>query len=112
MVGLLSCLLSPVAWTHHYVYLLPLLALLLRERRYVWTALLSYQWAFDWAERESGHLGQGGVSGALWQLLGDEFAISATVVVLAYAVAELRAVRRASVGSPAAAPGVRVPVRT
>lgn len=91
VVGLLSCLLSPVAWTHHYVYLLPLLAWLLRESRYVLTGLLALLWSFDWAAHQLRHAGQGGVSGALWQLLGSEFVLWGIALVGWLAVRAVRA---------------------
>lgn len=93
VAGLLSCLLSPVAWTHHYVYLLPLLAWLLRESRYALVVVLAYLWSFNWAARQYQHQGQGGVVGALWQLLGDEFVLVATAVVLWFAVRAWRSRR-------------------
>jgi alpha-1,2-mannosyltransferase len=112
VVGLLSCLLSPVAWTHHYVYVLPLLALLVRDRHYVWTAVMAYVWSFNWPAHYNFHVGEGGVVGALWQVVSDEFAICAVIVVLAYAVREWRVAHRAAAPAPAVGAALRVPART
>lgn len=118
VAGLLSCLLSPVAWTHHYVYLLPLLAWLLRESRYVVAGLVALLWSFDWAAHQLPHMGQAGVSGVLWQLLGAEFVLCGVVLVGWLAVRAARepadprmvgcsSTRRPSSGSPS---GVPLPV--
>jgi alpha-1,2-mannosyltransferase len=47
LVGLLSALLSPVAWIHHFVYLFPLLAVLVRDGRRLLAAALAAMWLFD-----------------------------------------------------------------
>lgn len=47
IVGLLSALLSPVAWIHHYVFVFVLLALLMRDRRVALAAILAAMWIFD-----------------------------------------------------------------
>lgn len=104
VAGLLSCLLSPVAWTHHYVYVLPLLAWLLRESRYALVVVLGYVWSFNWAARQYQHQGQGGVTGALWQLLGDEFVVVATALVLWLAARAWRS--RLPASGPAATPAL------
>jgi alpha-1,2-mannosyltransferase len=47
LVGLLTALLSPVAWIHHYVFVIALLALLLRDRRLILTLILAVMWTLD-----------------------------------------------------------------
>ncbi|HEX7353872.1 MAG TPA: glycosyltransferase 87 family protein [Mycobacteriales bacterium] len=84
--GLLSCLLSPVAWIHHYVWVYALMAWLLRERHHVLAAGMSLLWLFNWTGSYRNHVGTGGVAGAWWWLVGDLFAVSSLVIVLAFAV--------------------------
>ncbi len=89
--GLLSCLLSPVAWVHHFVYLLPLLALLLRDARYRVAFGLAALWALDFATDYDHHVAQGGPIGALWQLVSDEFGLTMIAVVVWFGVSAWRA---------------------
>lgn len=85
VAGLLSCLLSPVAWIHHYVWVYALLAWLIRERHHVLSAGLSILWLFNWTGSYRNHVDTGGLAGAWWWLVGDLFAVSSAVVVLAFA---------------------------
>jgi alpha-1,2-mannosyltransferase len=102
VTGLLSCLLSPVSWTHHFVYVLPLLAWLARNQRWSAAVAVSYLWSFDWAAHYDRHVAQGGVSGALWQVVGSEFTLLTAVVVLGFAAGTWRTAHR-PVRVPAAA---------
>lgn len=49
LVGLLMALLSPVAWIHHFVFVVPLIALLVRDRRWVGATAVSLVWGWNWA---------------------------------------------------------------
>jgi alpha-1,2-mannosyltransferase len=85
IAGLLSCLLSPVAWIHHYVWVYALMAWLIRERHYVLSAGVSILWLFNWTGSYRNHVGTGGVAGAWWWFVGDLFMVSSLVVVLGFA---------------------------
>ena len=61
---------------------------------------MAYVWSFNWPAHYNFHVGEGGLAGALWQLVSDEFMICAVVVVLAFAAREWRLAHRASVPSP------------
>lgn len=49
IVGLLMAVLSPVAWIHHFVFVIPLIALLARDRRWLAASTVSIIWAVNWA---------------------------------------------------------------
>ncbi len=49
LVGLLMALLSPVAWIHHYVFVVPLIVLLVRERRWIAAAVVALLWGWNWS---------------------------------------------------------------
>ncbi|HEY5334729.1 MAG TPA: glycosyltransferase 87 family protein, partial [Mycobacteriales bacterium] len=86
VAGLLSCLLSPVAWIHHYVWVYALMAWLIRERHYVLSAGLSLLWLFNWTGSYRNHAGTGGFAGAWWWFVGDLFTVSSLAVVVAFGV--------------------------
>jgi alpha-1,2-mannosyltransferase len=48
LIGLLMALLSPVAWIHHFVFVIPLLALLVRDHRWKTFVVLAGIWSFNW----------------------------------------------------------------
>ena len=48
IVGLLMALLSPVGWIHHFVFVIPLLALLLRDHRWKAFLVMAALWSFNW----------------------------------------------------------------
>lgn len=86
VVGLLSCLISPVSWIHHYVWVYPLMAWLLRERRYLLAAGMSLLWLFNWTGSYRHHAATPGLAGAWWWSVGDLFTLSSIAVVLVFAV--------------------------
>jgi alpha-1,2-mannosyltransferase len=48
IVGLLMALLSPVGWIHHFVFVIPLLVVLLRDHRWRAFMVLAALWSFNW----------------------------------------------------------------
>ena len=48
IVGLLMALLSPVGWIHHFVFVIPLLVVLLRDHRWKAFLVLAALWSFNW----------------------------------------------------------------
>lgn len=83
VAGLLTALLSPVAWIHHYVYLFMLFALLLRDGRWRPVVALAALW---WQDVPSlGHTLLAHhtlpMLDPFWQLLQDSLGLSMVVVV-------------------------------
>lgn len=81
VVGLLSCLLSPVAWVHHYVYLFPLLAMLVRDGRFRVAAGLSVLWLVNWPGVAAHWASRPGVQALFGTLLQDSLGLSMVAVV-------------------------------
>ena len=94
-VGLLMALLSPVAWIHHFVFIVPLLAILLRDRRWVWLVAVAGLWSFNWPILWSHQLTHEGMLWLGWgrTLLESTLGICAVIVVLCLPVARRAAVR-------------------
>jgi alpha-1,2-mannosyltransferase len=79
--GFLSCLLSPVAWIHHYVYVFLLVAWLLRERHAVLALATTWFWALNWTGSSRHHALTGGAAGVWWHLVGDLFCLYAVAAI-------------------------------
>jgi alpha-1,2-mannosyltransferase len=47
LVGLLMALLSPVAWIHHFVFVVPLIVLLIRDRRWIGATAVAVFWGWN-----------------------------------------------------------------
>jgi alpha-1,2-mannosyltransferase len=85
LVGLLMALLSPVAWIHHFVFIIPLIVLLVRERRWLWATAVSLVWGWNWAIIWSHQVIDGTWTslGPIRTLLISTLGLSAAVAVLA-----------------------------
>ena len=92
LVGLLMALLSPVGWIHHFVFVVPLLALLVRDHRWKTFVVLAGLWSFNWPILWSHQLTHEQLTWLGWgrTLFESTLGISAALVVVL-----LPAVRRA-----------------
>lgn len=75
VTGLTACLISPITWVHHLVWLLPSFAVLLRHRRLLWVACCLYavlcsSVVWLWFDDASGLDGFLGSNTYVWITLG------------------------------------------
>ncbi|MPY60140.1 glycosyltransferase 87 family protein [Streptomyces spongiae] len=75
LTGLTACLVSPITWVHHLVWLLPSFAVLLRHRRLLWVAgslyaVLCSSVVWLWFDDASGLDGFLGSNTYVWITLG------------------------------------------
>nr|WP_235022882.1 glycosyltransferase 87 family protein [Amycolatopsis alkalitolerans] len=90
VTAFLGLLASPVSWSHHWVWVVPLIALLVAKRQWVWTAAVVVLFAscvvmlvpnggdteFTW--------------GLGWSVLGNAYVLAAALGILGLAARELR----------------------
>ena len=90
MTGLLAVLLSPVAWIHHMVWIVPVLGVLAAARRWGWFVVVAVLFALPvpWWGRS---LVRHGVAGG--QLVQDAFGLAALALVVALPLGPLARLR-------------------
>ncbi|GAA5152988.1 MULTISPECIES: glycosyltransferase 87 family protein [Amycolatopsis] len=90
VTAFLGLLASPVSWTHHWVWAVPLLALLGTKRRWVWAAAVAVLFGSCVVML----VPNGGTTeftwGLGWSLLGNAYVLAAALGILGLAVRELR----------------------
>lgn len=83
--GFLACLLSPVAWIHHYVWIFLLVAWLARERHLLLAIATMLFWGWNWTASSRNHLLDHGLANGWFRFAGDAFCLYAVVAVVALA---------------------------
>jgi alpha-1,2-mannosyltransferase len=90
VTAFLGLLASPVSWSHHWVWAVPLLALLVAKRQWVWAAVV----AVFFASCVVMLVPNGGETeftwGVAWSILGNAYVLGAAVGIVGLTARELR----------------------